>query len=109
MNKSSASAITPASPSRPYVPHSSPAAAPLSGFAPAKTHYPFFVMSMATFMELDGLLPDHQTMLQRGDLIPHDPETMQDDTMFISHQCTSFFPATVWPNVAARAGELWWC
>ena len=62
--------------------------APLTGFVPAKTHYPFFVMSVPTFMEIDGLLPDHQTMLQRGDLVPHDPETMKDLTMFISHQCT---------------------
>ena len=62
--------------------------APLTGFVPAKTHYPFFVMSVVTFMEIDGLLPDHQTMLQRGDLVPHDPETMKDLTMFISHQCT---------------------
>ena len=45
-------------------------------------------MSVPTFMELDGVLPDHQTMLQRGDLVPHDPETMKDLTMFISHQCT---------------------
>ena len=59
-----------------------------AGFVPAKTHYPFFVMSVPTFMEIDGLLPDHQTMLQRGDLVPHDPETMKDLTMFISHQCT---------------------
>jgi hypothetical protein len=63
------------------------AVAPLTGFVPAKTHYPFFVMSTLTFMEIDGLL-DHQTMLQRGDLVPHNPETMKDLTMFISHQCT---------------------
>ena len=61
---------------------------PLTSFVPAKTHYPFFVMSVATFLEIDGLLPDHQTMLQRGDLIPHDPVTMKDLTMFVSHQCT---------------------
>ena len=64
------------------------AVAPLPGFVPAKTHYPFFVMSVVTFMELDGILPDHQTMLQQGDLVPHDPETMTGFTMFISHQCT---------------------
>ena len=64
------------------------AVAPLPGFVPAKTHYPMFVMPVPTFMEFDGLLPDHQTMLQRGDLVPHDPETMKDLTMFISHQCT---------------------
>ena len=62
--------------------------APLPGFVPAKTHYPMFVMSMVTFMELEGHFPDHQTMLQRGDLVPHDTETMKDLTMFISHQCT---------------------
>ena len=61
--------------------------APLAGFVPARTLYPFFVMTIPTFMELDGLLPDHQTMLERRDLIPHDPATMKD-TMFISHQCT---------------------
>ena len=61
---------------------------PLPAFEPAKTHYPYFVMSVATFMEIDGLLPDHQTMLQRGDLVPHDPVTMKDHTMLISHQCT---------------------
>ena len=61
---------------------------PLPDFVPAKTHYPFFVMSVVTFMELDGILPDHQTMLQQGDLVPHDPETMTGFTMFISHQCT---------------------
>ena len=77
------------SPPRVHV-HAGPpgAVAPLTGFVPAKTHYPFFVMSVPTFMEIDGLLPDHQTMLQRGDLVPHDPETMKDLTMFISHQCT---------------------
>ena len=62
---------------------------PLTGFVPAKTHYPMFVMPLKAFMELDGLLPDHQTMLQRGDLVPHDPQTMKDLTMFISHQWTS--------------------
>ena len=46
-------------------------------------------MSVPTFMELDGLLPDHQTMLRRGDLLVHDPETMTDNTLFISHQWTS--------------------
>ena len=61
---------------------------PLTSFVPAKTHYPMVVMSVATFMEIDGILPDHQTMLQRGDLVPHDPEFMKDLTMFISHQCT---------------------
>ena len=61
---------------------------PPPGFVPAKTHYPMFVMSVPTFLEIDGLLPDHQTMLQRGDLVPHDPVTMKDLTMFISHQCT---------------------
>ena len=61
--------------------------APLAGFVPARTLYPFFVMTIPTLMELDGLLPDHQTMLERRDLIPHDPATMKD-TMFISHQCT---------------------
>ena len=61
--------------------------APLAGFVPARTLYPFFVMTIPTFMELDGLLPDHQTMLERRELIPHDPATMKD-TMFISHQCT---------------------
>ena len=61
---------------------------PLIDFVPAKTHYPFFVLSVPTFLEFDGLLPDHQTLLQRGDLVPHDPETMKGLTMFISHQCT---------------------
>ena len=61
---------------------------PLPDFVPAKTHYPFFVMSVATFLEIDGLLPDHQTMLQSGDLVPHNSLTMKDHTMFISHQCT---------------------
>jgi hypothetical protein len=48
-----------------------------------------FVMPLKVFMDLNGLLPDHQTMLLRGDLVRHDPETMKDLTMFISHQCKS--------------------
>ena len=61
--------------------------APLPDFVQAKTHYPMFVMPLKVFMELADHLPDHQTMLQRGDLVPHDAETMKDLTMFISHQC----------------------
>ena len=76
-------------------------------FVPAKTHYPFFVMSVATFMDLDGLLPDHQTMLQRGDLVPHDPVTMKDLTMFISHQCT-FTAWSLSRAVAAAAPQGTW-
>ena len=75
--------------------------APLTSFVPAKTHYPFFVMPVATFLEFDGLLPDHQTLLQRGDLVPHDPDTMKDLTLFISHQCT-FTAFTPLPSGCCR-------
>ena len=47
-------------------------------------------MTVATFMDFDDKLPDHQEMLRRGDLLAHDPETMgADSTMFISHQWSS--------------------
>jgi hypothetical protein len=52
-------------------------------------------MSVPTFMELDGVLPDHQTMLRRGDLVRHNPLTMAGHTFFISHQWTGHTHADV--------------